>query len=524
MISFNLKGWFGRLLIVVVLGGLLRSYGITQPWAQKDHYNFGGPWFSRFIFCMDNSDWTKTRGRIFFGCAAENDPKRSPIVNLLDKDSKEKLNAINVPIASELPDSQHTYYLNHPPLYPWLLYGFYKVFGEFEWVFKSVTLIFSTLNILLVGLLAKLIFESEALALAAALLQACFLGTIYFGTHVDYPSEINATFFLLSIFAAIKNRWTLAVILGLVGGAFDWVGFFILPGLWILSIFKKQGLKSTTAGILIAPIMTLGIAAFLKGPKELIQFFVDRLTNSIHHDLIARENKQTFLIPIKYVTGTISSYTRLLGPIFLAAGLFAMARIFNMLKNTHPQERIKDFKNNTQLQVIFLLMVPTILIATIGAPYLMIHSFWLIPTLPMWAFLVVGLFKENQTLFFPRSEKEKSRFRILIIFALVTYPYGILKTYFYFDLFASLLILTSAILVIYYLRQPSKKVFVMTMFVGCLGNFCEVVNYRFEPPLDREFCLDGLKKYLNDGEKIDLGPTPTKAKLYYCRGIPQVKK
>ncbi len=76
------------------------------------------------------------------------------------------------------------FYKNHPPTYVYAYWGLVKLLGDYEWVYRSFTLIFSVLNIFLIFQIAKLVWKDETKASWAAFFQAFFLGTVYFGRRV----------------------------------------------------------------------------------------------------------------------------------------------------------------------------------------------------------------------------------------------------------------------------------------------------------------------------------------------------
>jgi hypothetical protein len=163
----------------------------------------------------------------------------------------------------------------------------------------------------------------------------------------------------------------------------------------------------------------------------------------------------------------------------------------------------------------------------IGAPYVMIHPFWFMPTLPLWAFLIAFSFApalagselKFQHLQFPGIEWKKVG-AFLVLLAGAWYPYGIYKTVVWLDLLASLLIISSVLLSLGYIVRKSSPLTSLVLALALTGNFVQLVNYRTEEPDDRNFCLAGLSRYVETGEALDLGPKPSLARRYYCLGIP----
>jgi hypothetical protein len=521
------KHWLLGLILIALIGLLLRSYGLFAPWGVKDHYNFGGPFFSRFVFCLSHSDWSETRGRIHTGCAAERDIALSPLIDELTEDRRSKLLAHQNSFRAVTGEAHPSYYLKHPPFYPWLLYYTTHYLGNSEWVFRAVTLIFSVLNIFLVGLLGRRVFQSNIAGLFCATLQAGFLGAIYFGTHVDYMNEINATFILLGVFFALSARWTLAVGAAVVGGLIDWPGLLILPPLFLLSVIRKDGRVITFLGNVAVPIIVFAVAAFLMGTEQVVTFFVERVFASNHHAEVTSSTSGGAAFLVTYFKILIKVHSRLLGPILFAAGLWVGVKYIGAIKKTGISASLGLLADRQDLQVIFLLGSTTAIIAILGAPYVMIHPFWFVPTLSLWAFVIASGFRPfsasktgQEPIFeFPTIDA-RWPIMVLIVLTAALYPFGIFKSAVWIDLLASLLIISSVFLSMVGVSRCLKPITMVSLAFAIGGNFMQVVNYRTEEPVDKAFCLMALNRYIDQGEGVDLGKNPILARKYYCLGIP----
>lgn len=521
-----LKKWALWLALITLCGGLLRAYGINDHWKSKDHYNFGGPLHSRFTFCIRHSPWAESRGRMHTGCSAEGEIALSPLVDELAPAAKEKALGLH-----ESKPFEPVYYLNHPPLYPLVMAAATELLGEHEWVFRSVTLVFSILNIVLIALLVLRLTRKTTLSLFAASLQAGFLGTIYFGTHVDYTNEMHATFIILCTYAVVAEAWGLAALCGLIAGFNDWPGYMILPGLWFVSYLLKQGRAATTAALIVMPLAIVGFATYLVGVEKIIDLFHRRLLHSGH---VAEPHSMTewLAFPFEWARTLFVTHSRLLGPLPFALAVVTLAQMLTRAMartRAHGQtllsELLKMLREQPVARVLFLMASNMVIISVIGAPYVMLHPFWFIPTLSFWAILLACTDVPTEI---AQPKLNRALFGLTLFIAAAFYPYGIYKSDPAFDVCASAVIALSALVVLAALFGPSRlrvrlslaQAIQIGLALTLAGNFMEVVNYRTEPATDHNFCLQALTAYLESGTKVDLGPEPSLSRLYYCRAIP----
>jgi hypothetical protein len=526
---------------IVVGGLLLRSYGLTAPWARADHYNFGGPSFSRYIFCLRESSWKESGGRIHVGCPEERNILKSPLLEYVRPELRARTLELSAStMGSGDTEEERRYYLNHPPFFPWLLTAASALFGEREWVFRSVTLFFSILNILLVGLIALRVLPSPVeregdwpSVYLAMILQAGFLGGIYFGTHVDYPNEIITYFILLSALSVLSSRWILAIAAGIIGGLIDWPGFFVLPTLAILAWLGKVKTTDeeknreliyarviTVIGCVAACVAVFGVASFLFG-EDWLGRMMSRLTNSGHVEGPAI-GWHWLLMPFEYVRIVGVWLTRMLGPVFFGLGI-AYAFHYPVLSgsaNWREALRLSSIREtlgrSNFARALFVVGAPMAMTSIVGAPYVMLHPFWFMLGLPFWALLLAGLVSGRS-----KSRLSKKAVIISVVIAAAFYPFGIHKSGVVIDLVASLTILLSVAVLIFRLAKDLEPLSKLVVGLAIVGNFIQTVNYRSEEPVDRDFCLAALESYLTDGRSVDLGVNPSLSRLFYCRGIPR---
>lgn len=494
--------WF-----IVLFAIAVRTFGFASPWGTKDHYNFGGPFMSRFVFCVTHSSWDETRWRIHTGCPQENDVTLSPLFSKLTPELQQKARSI-APTAT-IP-TERAYYLNHPPIFPWLLSLSSLAFGEHEWSFRLVTLLFSVLNVLLIFAFAMRLTRSRPTALFAALLQAGFLGGMYFGTHVDYPNEINGTFLLLAALAAVSDRWWLAIAMAFAGASIDWPGLMIIPPLALLAFAQKRGRVATIVGLALCPVFIFTFASFLVGPAEVIEMFNQRLLHSPHGEVI-RSNADKLLYPFHFAKAVIGHHTRLLGPIFFAAGLAVLLEGARRIR--HARFVFDWLRANPANAALFLIGSTTVLIMLLGPSYVIVHPFWFMPPLGFWALLIAIKGRE--------LAPNRTRDIILIVLAAAFYPYGIHRTVFAIDLAANLLLAAGVFTAIYLAAKRRPILGASTIALMLLANFAETANYRTESFADRDYCLHALEGYIEAGQPLTDGSETTLARSYYCRGIPR---
>ena len=297
-----------RLLLILLLGLAFRSYGINQHWRTKDHYNFGGPWMQGLVFCLKHTPFSVSKGIPHFRCKAEFDLRNSPARHSLPPELVQNLDSLVPATQSEL-----IFYRNHPPLNYYGLWGITSLLGDEEWVYRTFTLIFSLLNMFLVYRIGRQIWADPKQAETAALFQAIFLETIYFGTHVDVLTEFTVTFILSSTLTALRGRMNLAVLLALIAGFSDWVGFLMLIPLYVYARITKSPTRPTVVGFILAGTSGYVTAAWLLQTPNLLPFVYERIINPPYFNDLRFGWKY---VPILYTKTFISSHSRMLSPLF----------------------------------------------------------------------------------------------------------------------------------------------------------------------------------------------------------------
>ena len=133
------------------------------------------------------------------------------------------------------PNAAITFYHDHPPVVPLLIYPFYKLFGFGEWQTRLAT---SIAAIAAIFALYKVLeqFGSRRVALISA---ACFAATpmyLYYGGQPEVTGMPLILFAICSVFAYLvfhrhQNVPSLALLIGtfVLAGATDWPAFILVP-------------------------------------------------------------------------------------------------------------------------------------------------------------------------------------------------------------------------------------------------------------------------------------------------------
>ncbi len=204
-------------LVLIVIGALMRFWGLNDAWKRNDHYNFGGVWTTAYTECWRATPFAVDRGVVAIGCKS----------------------------------AEPAYYRSHPPTGPWALSHFTSwiaspqaSYGFPEWSYRLFTLIFSILNILGVFLIARAAKLDSMSALIAAALQSTALGNMYFGTHLDFISEFTLSFCLLATWLALLAhkswQWGLVSLAGVIAGLTAWPGTLVFAPLTILAWWRSR--------------------------------------------------------------------------------------------------------------------------------------------------------------------------------------------------------------------------------------------------------------------------------------------
>jgi hypothetical protein len=276
--------------LIFLLGVGAKTYGIRDHWKTHDHYNYGGVIHTHILNCLKTLPWEQTRGLMTY-CDAE----------------------------------QPRIYPNHSPAFIYPIWGLTLLFGEAEWVHRLSTLIFSSLNIILVFVLARIVWPGEKLRpLLAAFFQSFFLGPMYFGTHLDPITEFTLTFMLLSVIATLNNHILAASIWALIAGFTAWIGFFQFASILLYCWFKREKLKTAVISTATAFVICVGFIMFLIGTVDIWGFIMQKIFDPTYIPVQSTLKKLAW--PFVFVKTIASSHARLLNPLF--AGITFYELIF----------------------------------------------------------------------------------------------------------------------------------------------------------------------------------------------------
>lgn len=184
-------------------------------------------------------------------------------------------------------DRGFAYYINHPPLLPFLIALSYHLFGVQEWSTRIVPILFSVGSIFLIYLLGKEIRDRTAGLLAAFILLFIPMFS-YFGRLPNFEPVV--TFFVLTSFESYL-RWSRShrarYFVGILLSQFlacltDWPGYFIAPALAIYHFSTSRNRFALFPGLALN-LLLFGFfvwhVVFLSGPsayRELIRAFLIR--------------------------------------------------------------------------------------------------------------------------------------------------------------------------------------------------------------------------------------------------------
>lgn len=155
----------------------------------------------------------------------------------------------------------------HPPVYPLFLAGVISLLGESIWKIKFVQIILSTINIWILFLLGKKLFDRRVASVGALLFA--FYPTLIGFTHYLWSETffiflLSWAFYLLVGFASTRRRGYLVgggVLLGLSALTRSVVLLF-LPFLFLwLFLVHRRGLRNTLLSVLLLTSSCLPVIA-----------------------------------------------------------------------------------------------------------------------------------------------------------------------------------------------------------------------------------------------------------------------
>lgn len=477
-----------QLCLVLIFAGILgRFYDITAPWKIHDHYNYGGAVTTAYAECMKKTPLSVSKGIPHLDC---------------DK-------------------SELTYYRNHPPTILFAYWGWTSIFGSAEWSYRSMILLFSVLNIFLIGLCARAARpESELLPYTAAASQAIFLGGLYFGTHPDFIGEFTVTFTLLSALFALRNQWTLACLIAIVAGITSWPGYIMFGALFASALVRKeQRLKVFVFGAIGFAIAILSIA-WLRQTFDIASFLQAKV---VKQDYV-KQDQAGWLMPLFFVMNFIASMSRLLSPLLFAFGLFELVRRSGrpVLEFNHAILKRKTIVDPFA-HAVWLTGGTGFLYALIGHEYVMVHVFLYLLLTPAFALLLGSFIERALHSQFESTRSDKKFFVVAAFIIAAIYPYGIFKTNAIHDAITSVILIFSAIAAMVWIWKGSltSRRTAALFAIAFIGNFSQMTNYRNEPDTERNFCEKARAEYEATGQPVKTYESPSNTKeLLYCRGIP----
>jgi len=469
------------LLLIILVGTLFRCFGITQHWRTHDHYNYGGPINTAYTLCLKKTPLSISRGLPHFNCES-GDPAKM------------------------------TFYTNHPPFLYWGLWGLTSVLGDGEWVYRLFTLIFSILNIWLVYRVARHVWPRGPEPLFAAFFQSFFLGTIYFGTHVDFPAEFTTSFILLSALAALNELWWLASLFAILSGFTDWPGYFMFSPLLAYAWLRGRGVKQVIVGGFLGALTGLEVMSYLQGTWNLFSFLQNRMAPSIY----LKETKTLsgqLLLPFIFIKTFIASHSRMLSPLF---AVFAFGELlFGEARKLFAFGRNYASKLNTYHHALILTGGTGLVTFAAGFQYVMVHIFWLILWMPLMALLCAQFASRCLD---GKNKISKNVVALGLVFAAL-YPYGVYKTNTLHDAINSVA-LAGGCLFFIFSKRLSKQTFFGLLTLTAVFNFSQVVNYRNEPDSEYSFCQKARAQFSATGQPVVTQEPGSWAQTYlYCRGV-----
>lgn len=470
------------LILIILIGAFFRAYGITDHWKTHDHYNYAAKNVGQML-CFKETPLSETKGIPFWGC-------EKPI------------------------ESEKGFYRNHPTGYIYATLAWVKLLGTSEWAFRFNTFLFSVLNIWLVYLIAQFVWPTSSRSLYAAFFQATFLGPIYFGTHVDIPSEMNVSFILLATLFALRGRWTLSCLITLLSLCFEWNGLFFFAPLFLFAYLTNGPSKKIIGWGIAGAFATAAIILFLQSTWNVWAFIESRMNPNTY---LGKNNHSVnyWLIPFDFVKTFLTSHARLLSPLFASFAFWELTR--------GKAKALWSFKKGS-LEIYHYALILTggvgLITSIVGFQYVIVHAFWFMLWMPAFALLCANFLGD----LIEREFKLDRAFVIICIVLLARYPFGIYKTNAIHDGINSAVFVLTALAFLFSqkFRGNSKAIATLCGAVA-LANFSQTVNYRNEPDTEYAFCEQAKAVYGATGQPVRTKELPSLAKEFvYCRKIPIV--
>lgn len=475
---------------LIVFGIALKLYGVNDPWKRHDHYNYGGIFTTTYAECLKSTPLAQSKG-----------------VPHICRDGLET-NLLHL-------------YKAHPPSVLFGLWGWTNLFGSSEAAYRLFIFFFSTLNIGLLFFIARRARpESEIFPWAAAAFQACFLGNMYFGTHLDFIGEFTVFFLLATALAALHQHLTLACFFGLLSGLSSWPGYIVFGPLWLYSWSIGRGRKRVFLCAVFGFACALATMMWLHQTLDILDFLRMKLTNPGY----IQKREKDWLEPLRFLKTFVTSQARLLSPLFASLAFFEL--FAGSAKDFLKVRGLKDWQNLTPFHHAVLLSGGTGLIyALIGHEYVMVHVYLYLLFTPGLALLAARFCERaiNGEDFGKLNQFESRLLAGLSIAFIAFYPYGIFKTKDIHDAINSLALAGSAGALLSIIAQARRRATALLSLVtiAAVANGSQVMNYRNEPDTERSFCEKARAEYRQTGKPVETEEVESDAKRYiYCVGIP----
>lgn len=464
-------------LILILFGALARFYGLNFHWGTKDHVNYGGAYMTAATRCMKTTPLSVSKAIPHIGCE----------------------------------NSNPSYYRNHPPTILLGLWAWTDLLGDHESSYRSFTLIFSLLNILMIFLIGLAVWPHDSRPFIAAAFWSLFLGPIYFGTHIDFITETTVFFVLASAFCALVDHFLLAGVLTLIAGLTAWPGYLMLGPLYIVAFIRRRHFLSLAFMTCLCVAAALATMAYLNQTWDLIDFLKARLVSPQY---IKTEQRDS-LLPLRFVKNFLQSMARLLSPLFC---LFAFYELFQ-------GEASLFFRRRSRLpltkyhEALILTGGTGLIYAVIGYQYVMVHIFLYLFLIPAMALMCGQYFYSVLTSEYAVPTKTMA-FAIALPF-LALYPYGIFKGSPILDGFNSGLFILLTLLFLGLKKYLQPRYLLLIVAANGFTNFLQVVNYRSDDDHEYAFCEKARDEYARTHAPVKTTERYTMTKdLVYCHGIP----
>jgi 4-amino-4-deoxy-L-arabinose transferase-like glycosyltransferase len=158
--------------------------------------------------------------------------------------------------------SQLKFNAHHPFLYPVMLAGSFRVFGESEWAARLLSVVLTILAAVMLYRLAGEIWN-ETVGLLAGVLWLLTPMVAHFG-----KMPVHEPVVMVFILLAINQYWlwwrwearkhlVMSVVWGAVGGLIAWPAFYLMPVLVIHAWLTKPNLRLRSLGLLVAPVVVM---------------------------------------------------------------------------------------------------------------------------------------------------------------------------------------------------------------------------------------------------------------------------